>query len=97
MFLKAKPKEPQPGTCWARPGMGATAGTLFDACARWFPKGPNGEENEGMRLARIMAGRAGEWGRRTNLSLTGQPLTAEDLRNIADARKMMERLGIEGG
>lgn len=83
------------GTEWTEPGQGATLGELFDACEAGIPKdrisaefsGLTIRDNEGMRQARQKAFECGtpsraRWEQRTNLRLTGSPLTAEDLKRI---------------
>lgn len=74
------------GTEWTELGQGATIRDLFDSMS--------GEEGTGQADThlRVLANpfRFGSqpvrWGYRTNLRLTGHPLTAEDLKRIAEAK-----------
>lgn len=68
------------GTEWVEPGTGATIRELRDSLQdKW---GPVAADADG-RLVEL-ANEA--FSRRTNLHLTGDPLTADDLKRIAEAR-----------
>jgi hypothetical protein len=75
------------GTEWTEPGQGATCGQLLNTMHPrnkpiWKPRGVRRLALE--NLVRI--DNRYPYETRTNLRLTGHPLTAEDLQNIAEAK-----------
>ena len=70
------------GTEWTEPGQGATVGMLCKALALYESERSEPEWNRA--YGRLPAGScdATKNLRRTNLRLTGHPLTAEDLKRI---------------
>jgi len=68
------------GTEWTEPGQGATRAQLHDAFADFEQHRTAFPENRSRAPFNSLDGR------RTNLCLTGEPLTAEDVRRIAEAK-----------
>ena len=68
---------PVTGTRWVDPGQGATIEELFRV------KNRSQYQNYG---SPALLTSYPCWNRRTNLALTGEPLTSEDVRNIAEAK-----------
>jgi hypothetical protein len=74
------------GTEWTESGRGATCGQLIDAAIDFYAA----PEHPAMAHVRSLAARDSsrhidcvmDWDRETNLRLTGEPLTAEDLKRI---------------
>jgi hypothetical protein len=73
------------GTAWTEPGQGATLQGLWDA----LPSAKSSSEYRSVprrrlgKLALSPGTSSGTWSHRTNLLLTGAPLTAEDVKRIA--------------
>ncbi len=78
------------GTEWTEPGQGATAKDLYEAiCLAFGGTSPTGATTASLNaIAKIAGGGLVPrfWANRTNLRLTGEPLTAEDLKRIAEAK-----------
>jgi hypothetical protein len=81
------------GTEWTDPGQGATVMQLKEAVATINLEGDSYVDATGhlLQIATRVSSDAYmvtglDWDYRTNLRLTGAPLTAEDLRRIAEAK-----------
>jgi hypothetical protein len=75
MKIDGTPEDGVSGTRWTAPGEGATAGELVRAAQLARPL---------LKEYRYPTPRG--WKARTNLALTGAPLTAEDVQRIAEAK-----------
>lgn len=75
------------GTSWTGPGQGATIVELWRETLRAdVPTNMQLDAAGALNRLRAPITTQEGWSRRTNLTLTGQPLTAYDVKRIAEAR-----------
>lgn len=74
------------GTEWTEPGKGATTGELTDAIHRDINAGFGDDRERAFDRMDVIEGDHYAANPRTNLRLTGAPLTAEDVERISHAK-----------